>query len=311
MIPGKVFLLAVLAVVESGDFCNLTLAASVEPEQQVKPLSNESSMSLVGEWLKHQHLLQSGSAASSNYQLSIFAAIATEDDGMTFGFRSLDCTNLALQQKLFERFKPTNADETQLSRAIRCSSEETEVAKPLCTYRFGSNRKFTRIGSRPVLLGINQIAGNRTKVGFSIKKRLHITRRTKSNWFLSIFYFMPRSFETTDSAFNCVMVEKDFENSLSPYSDQNDEMIFGTKYRESYVFKNGIAQASEQNDELQIVVEILKEMGYIGRADNGKVPDKSAIENAIKSYQRDRNLPETGIVDDDTFYTITDEWKYN
>jgi len=38
--------------------------------------------------------------------------------------------------------------------------------------------------------------------------------------------------------------------------------------------------------------------------------DPSELQNAVKSFQASRGLPETGRVDDDTLYELTDPEKF-
>jgi putative chitinase len=64
-------------------------------------------------------------------------------------------------------------------------------------------------------------------------------------------------------------------------------------------------------EDLQSAIGVLRELGFLEQGSEETSVDEKGLSDALKAYQRSRGLPETGTLDEDTLYRITDpqEWK--
>jgi putative chitinase len=68
---------------------------------------------------------------------------------------------------------------------------------------------------------------------------------------------------------------------------------------------------SPTTEDLQSAVGVLRELGFLEQGSEEAGVDEKSLSDALKAYQKSRGLRETGTLDEDTLYEITDprEWK--
>lgn len=73
-----------------------------------------------------------------------------------------------------------------------------------------------------------------------------------------------------------------------------------------------LAEAAKESESLSATAEALHELGFLTQQESSEGNEQAVI-NGLRAYQKSRGLKETGVLDEDTLYSITDpqEWRHD
>jgi len=158
------------------------------------------------------------------------------------------------------------------------------------------------------LTGRANFAGRGKELGVPLEEKPELARLPATAFSTAVAYWRARNINVAADKDDLVTVRRLINGGTNGLPESR---VWLARARRYFVDASEKAQQppGPTPDEASAAQDLLQTLGFLSRTSD-KAVDPSELQNAVKSFQASRGLPETGRVDDDTLYELTDPEKF-
>lgn len=265
---------------------------------EFSPRANQEILEAIEDAI--HHIMQSGINTELRI-LHFIAQTATE----TGGFRRLD-ENLNYSAG---RLREVFGARVSISEAQRLANKPVEIANHVYANRLGNGGPDTNDGWNYRGSGFLQLTGRSNfrirgaELSMPLEKTPEVVRQPKAGLRAAIAYWSARNINSAADRDDISQVRKLINGGTNGLAAARLWYIQARK--KLSVSQGGPADLTAiLADEAKAVTEALEELGYT--APKGMPGSQNNLQDPLKAFQKDHSLNETGFLDVDTLYTLTD-----
>lgn len=308
------FALSMLCVFSIAAYSPTANSSPLITEKQFLAISPHASRSLVAEFIRHQEILDSAQINNNLRFQHFIAQVLTETGGLLRLDENLNYNS----ERLIEVFKMTPETATSLARRPR------EIANYVYGAKLGNGGRHTDDGWNFRGSGHIQLTGryNFRKhglvAGLPLEDQPELARSPKEGLLAATAYWLAMNINVPADANKSKEVRARINPALLGYPQSLLWLHRVQDVTRAATKEGDIGQESAPAVPQEDVSRLLRSYGFIKslpiESASGEEIESSSteeVESALRAFQRSRKLPETGTVDTDTLYALTDpaEWR--
>jgi putative chitinase len=301
----------VLSLVGNVTFAAETPLFSKKDLYSFSPRANDEFVSIL---VEKQNLLREAGITTGLPLAHFFAQIATE----TGGLQRLDENLNYSKEGLIKNFSRKTVS---VEKASQIAGKPIEIANWVYGGRLGNKGKHTSDGWDYRGSGFIQLTGRENfrdrgqEVQLPLEADPSLARKPYEGLLAATSYWKAR--KINDAAANNdihkirILVNGKAANGLPQAKIwfNKTSKVFGVKggsEKEDTI----LLEAANESESLSATAEALGELGFLTQQESSE-GNEQTVSKALRAYQKSRGLQETGTLDEDTLYSITDpqEWR--
>lgn len=280
-------------------------------KEQILEFSKKARPELVDALVDNQEYFKDAGITTPLRLAHFFAQVATE----TGGIRRIDENMNYSAERLVEVFPRRVTPE----KAKELEYKPKDIANWVYGNRLGNGRSETNDGWNYRGSGFIQLTGRENfrnrgvEIKLPLEKNPGLVRQPKEGLHAAIAYWIKHDINVPAERHNIKEVRRIINPALEGLPStkmwfRRIGPVFGLSVQQSKPEVDGVTEESDMGD----ASAILESLGFMpsGSVEAGGLTEETFSES-LREYQKSRGLKETGLLDDDTFYAITDpqEWK--
>jgi predicted chitinase/V8-like Glu-specific endopeptidase len=302
----------VLAVVLVGTSFSIVgikqAAAEVQlSAESIKRFSPRAKNELVTALVENREYLKKAGINTPLRLVHFLAQISTETGGLVRIDENMNYSAKTLRNVFGKRVTPAQAQ--------ALAGNPKAIANFVYGDRLGNTGRQTNDGWDYRGSGFIQLTGRFNfryrgkEVGLPLEEQPELARQPKEGLNVATAYWTARDINKPSDADQLKNV-RILVNGKSAYG-YNESKIWYRRAAQVFGIRPSPTESGSPEDDIAAVVDALKDRGFVEKSAQESMPDEKGLSDALRSYQKSRKIPETGVFDEDTLYAITDplEWR--
>ena len=308
----KIFILCLLICLFGSGLVHSNSDTTLFTKEQILKFSKKARPELVEALVENQQYFKDAGITTPLRLAHFFAQVATETGGM----RRIDENMNYSAKRLVEVFPRRVTQE----KAKELEYKPVDIANWVYGNRLGNGEPETNDGWSYRGSGFIQLTGRENfrnrgiEINLPLEEKPEMVRQPKEGLHAAIAYWIKHNINNSAENHDIKEVRRKINPPLEGFHSSKMWFrkigpAFGLTAQQSMIESDA---SSEKGSDMEDASAILESLGFMpsGSVESGSLTEETFNES-LRKYQKSRGLSETGILDDDTFYAITDpqEWK--